>query len=321
MVSLVSSSKQLRQLQSLVEHRLSCFDVELDLAAEESLGLDVSHGRDVRVKQVREGPVLRWNQAVLQASARRTKTLQPGDTVLAVNGSGSDVQEMLATMRSSGRPAGSMVLRVRSQAGSGINLEDFSWTDYSMIKGDAHLREAFRCLVLYQQQRHGGGSRNIDPRTRFVELLKLWLRKSEAAAPALGRVELFAKLCGDVSQLKKLFPQRNSLSFIKVVAQVRDELEKYLIVHGRSLETSPKSSCLEAAHESGSEDTTASEGEAELGSDADSKVLKQDRGTSDGHFVPVLLPDEELMEGCRSRSSSCASLDIVVLPQLVIDTE
>lgn len=309
-----SESRQLRTLQSLVDEHLSCFELELAAAVDEPLSLDVSRqSGQLLVKEVRDGPVSRWNNStLLAAQGRRAKVLQAGDGILAVNRIRGEAEELLGLLRK--RSSGPLALLARSHAGSGIKLEDLSWTDYAAMTGDKHLVQAYRCLVTYQQQRHGGGTRNIDPRTRFVELLKLWLRKCAAAEPTLGRVELYAQLCGDVCQLGKLFPQRNKLSFLGAIGQVREQLEVYLSLRGRSLCWTP---LPKDAYES-SQETTASEKESLPASESELDTASEpDVGC--GHSVPVLLEEQEL--GGLSRSSSCASMDILVLPQLLIDTE
>jgi len=284
-----TASRQLRTLQKLVEQHLSCFDVELNLVAEESLALDVSHGEVLTVRQIREGPVSRWNETALSSGGRLAKTVQAGDTIVAVNGL-ETVEGLLSAMRSDCRQSHSMVLRVRSHLGCGIDLNDFTWTDYTAFEGDAHLQEAFRHLVQYQKQRRGSmahaRSESVDPRTRFVELLKLWLRKSQTSPPALARVALYCQLCGDVRELRSLFPQQNKLSFIMVLDKVQEQLRIYLSLRGCSVPQLMPQKLEEPADSSVVEDTTASEGDSVC-------------------------------------ESSCASVSasVVALRQIVIDTE
>lgn len=267
MAAFATESRQLRTLQKLMERHLSCFVVELDLAADEALALDVAHtqgGRELLVQRVKEGPVQRWNEQELSKGGRRPKTVQPGDAIVAVNvNEKQSAEELASALRSGSRQTGALLLRVRSHLGSGINLKEFTRTDDETFEGDEHLQGAFQYLVQYQKQRRGSMAHargeNVDPRTRFVELLKLWLRKSQTTTPTLARVELYCLLCDDVRRLRKLFPQNNTLSFLAAVGKVREQLCLYLSVRGRSL---PQAEKPDESADASLEEAAASEGDS-----------------------------------------------------------
>jgi len=137
-----------------------------------------------------------------------------------------------------------------------------------------------------------------------------------------------------VRELRKLFPQQNKLGFLMVLGKVQEQLRVYLSLRGRSWNQLAPLKSEESADSSSPEETTASEGEsicasdsvscagAEEDTDRHGSLTVSSLHLSHGHFVPVLLPEEEVMGGL-SCSSSCASLshDIIVLPQMLIDTE
>lgn len=131
-------------------------------------------------------------------------------------------------------------LRIRRRVGA-INLEDHSYTAGTVQTVRAcHLSMALDCLNFYQQNRRGGtlrskGTFDYDPRTRFVELLKLWLGQyafDYSVDPNTSEVTQFINLCGDVTRFPRLFPQSNKHSFLRTIAQVQHHLKAYLNVRG-----------------------------------------------------------------------------------------
>jgi hypothetical protein len=105
-----------------------------------------------------------------------------------------------------------------------------------------HLIAALDILNAYQGNRraksrihmagHRMGMRGTymhDPRTRFVELLKRWLR-AHAATTNLAEEEVrkMSCLCRDIMNHPDLFPARNERSFVQTIAEVYQHLDVQL---------------------------------------------------------------------------------------------
>lgn len=118
--------------------------------------------------------------------------------------------------------------------------EDFSVT--SIERGipryeHPHLVAALDILLMYQASRRAVSSCGCtrtrsyrhDPRTRFVELMKRWLR-ANAVNASVGEEEV-RRVCGlvrDLMNYPQVFPPRNPRSFMHTLAEVYDHLKLQL---------------------------------------------------------------------------------------------
>jgi hypothetical protein len=106
----------------------------------------------------------------------------------------------------------------------------------------AHLVAALDVLNAYQRDRRARAPYEIvgvrpgrqkrfkrDPRTRVIELLKLWLR-SHAGNTAVEEEEVrgVSGLCRDLLHHPSIFPARNPRSFLQSVAEVYEHLQRQL---------------------------------------------------------------------------------------------
>lgn len=228
-----TKTRQLYTLQALVDKHLRFFEVVID-RCNEALGLTVisRDGSTLLIGQVTEGPLARWNRQTKSEFQR----VFSGDSIVSVNGVSGAASRLVDLVK--GKDV--LTLRIRRREGA-INLEEFGFTDCSSQPSQAcHLSMALDCLNFYQQNRRGGtlrakGTFDKDPRTCFVELLKLWLGRyagDYSVDPTTCEVNSFIKLCSDVCRFPRLFPQSNKHSFIMTIAQVAGHLRAYLNVRG-----------------------------------------------------------------------------------------
>jgi hypothetical protein len=106
----------------------------------------------------------------------------------------------------------------------------------------AHLVAALDVLNAYQRDRRARAPYEIvgvrpgrqkqfkrDPRTRVIELLKLWLR-SQAGNTVVSEEEVrgFSGFCRDLLNYPSIFPARNPRSFLQSVAEVYEHLQRQL---------------------------------------------------------------------------------------------
>jgi len=105
-----------------------------------------------------------------------------------------------------------------------------------------HLVAALDTLNTYQGERRAKSKMHLlgrragmqsmytrDSRTRFVELLKRWLRNNAGTADlAEDGVRRMSSMCRDIMNHAPLFPARNERSFMKTIAEVYQHLELQL---------------------------------------------------------------------------------------------
>mmetsp|Transcript_13083 Transcript_13083/g.27190 ORF Transcript_13083/g.27190 Transcript_13083/m.27190 type:complete len:548 (-) Transcript_13083:54-1697(-) len=101
----------------------------------------------------------------------------------------------------------------------------------------SHLVTALDILLMYQCSRYAKGccgcsmrrSYRDDPRTRFIELLKRWLRTNVVnASVSEEEVRRICALVRDVMNYPREFPSRNRRSFMHTLAEAYDHLRLQL---------------------------------------------------------------------------------------------